>query len=134
MQKVTLIRGVPGSGKSTLAKAMVQPDTVHLEADMFFVNDAGVYKYDPSSIKAAHAWCQDQAREALAKGLSVVVSNTFVKVWELQPYLDMAKAASAQVTVLVATGHWPNCHGVPQTIVDRMRNQFQPFKGEKACS
>lgn len=48
-----LIRGASGSGKNTLAAKLGCPV---VEADMFFQTDEG-YKYDPSRIKQAHAWC-----------------------------------------------------------------------------
>jgi len=53
MTKLTIIRGLPGSGKSTLAKKLVysNPGSVHLEADMYFIDRVGVYNYDPAKIK-----------------------------------------------------------------------------------
>ena len=54
---LTLIRGVSGSGKTTLAQQMLKEGRVqkHFEADMFFTDSQGVYKYDPAKIKEAHA-------------------------------------------------------------------------------
>ena len=90
MPKLILIRGLPGSGKSTLAKQYVaQGSFKHFEADQFFVDANGNYNFDPSKIKFAHQWCQDQVRKALVEGYNVVVSNTFTQKWEMKAYLDM---------------------------------------------
>jgi len=53
--KLTLIRGLPGSGKSTLARKL---DAIHIEADQFFIQQNGVYLFNPKKLKAAHEWCQ----------------------------------------------------------------------------
>jgi len=50
---LTLVHGLPVSGKSTLAKNCVEEAAnstdktiVHLEADMYFIDDAGVYFFN----------------------------------------------------------------------------------------
>lgn len=123
--ELVIIRGLPGAGKSTLARSMA--GYVHYEADMFFVNMDGEYVYDPTKIADAHRWCQEKTRNALERGYSVVVSNTFVHVWEMQPYFDMANALGVPVRVIEAKGRWPNEHGVPDDVVARMRQQWEPF-------
>lgn len=72
--KLTLIRGLPGSGKSTLAKTL---PAVHFEADMYFIADDGVYRYDKAKISDAHEWCRAEVKRALTNKQDVVVSNTF---------------------------------------------------------
>lgn len=116
-----IIRGLPGSGKSTLAKTFKMP---HYEADMFFMED-GEYKFDYGKIKQAHQWCQDQVRKHLSEGQSVVVSNTFVKEWEMQPYIDMANEFGHEIEIITTKGNWPNVHGVPQEVIDRMRENWE---------
>jgi predicted kinase len=84
--EIVLIRGLPGSGKSTMAAKM--NGYLHLEADMFLEIN-GIYVYDASKVKAAHERCIASARKALEQNKNVVVSNTFVKIWELQRYIDL---------------------------------------------
>lgn len=77
--QLILIRGLPGSGKSTRARGLAMAGFLHFEADNFFERD-GLYQYDASRIKDAHAWCQKMTREALADGKRVVAA-TPSRVW-----------------------------------------------------
>ena len=61
MKDLILLRGVPGSGKSTLAKILVgDKEYCHKEADMYFIDNDGAYKFNPSEIKDAHNWCREE--------------------------------------------------------------------------
>ena len=57
------------------------------------------------------------------KGNDVVVANTFVRVWEMKPYLDIG----FKVQVMVATGNFKSIHQVPGNVVRRMRDQFEDY-------
>lgn len=120
--ELILIRGLPGSGKSTMARSLASEGFLHFEADMFFEVD-GQYRYDASRIREAHSWCQNMARQALAAGKRVVVSNTFTQLRELAPYFSMAQNAR----VIEANGKWQNVHGVPTEILDRMALRWEPL-------
>ena len=119
--KLTLIRGLPGSGKSTMAKAM---GCFHVEADMFHVRD-GVYQWDLANVKKAHAWCARMVEQALEMGMDVVVSNTFVKRWEMERYEELAREAHATLNVIVATGNYKDVHDVPAATLARMRESWE---------
>jgi predicted kinase len=122
--KLILIRGLPGSGKSSIAKSLT--DYVHIEADQFFTDDDGVYRYDPTQIPEAHAWCHRKVKQALKKGCQVAVSNTFSRVWEMQIYLDMSKEMGINFQIIEAQGCWPNEHGVPNESIEKMRQRWEP--------
>ena len=118
MNKLTLIRGLPGSGKSTMArKIAVDTGALHIEADMWVDYSQ---PYTPEAAKRAHAICQSQARHALVFGGSVVVSNTFTRQWEMQPYLDMARKYGVQVEIITATGDYGSVHDVPDDVIAAM--------------
>lgn len=119
---LTLIRGLPGSGKSTLAKTL---PGVHLEADMFFINQQGDYRYRPELIAQAHAWCQQQTEYHLQRGQSVVVANTFVRHWEMSAYKKLARRYRAKLVIEVCRGEYTNIHGVEAETIKRMRRKWQ---------
>jgi predicted kinase len=121
--KLTLIRGLPGSGKSTLAKTL---NAVHLEADMYFINKQGEYQFDPLRLKEAHLWCQNQCKYHLSRGEDVVVANTFVQHWEMQPYRKLAKLFNAILTITVCTGNYENTHNVGLLSIRKMKKNWQP--------
>lgn len=121
--RLVLIRGLPGSGKSTMASKMV--GFVHVEADQYFTDADGHYNFRPEGLAAAHGACLRAAKEALADGRDVVVSNTFTRRWEMQPYFDAAKEYGAEVEIITAAGSWPNVHGVPAAAISKMRERWE---------
>lgn len=118
--EIVLIRGLPGSGKSTLARTMLGYE--HYEADMFLMVD-GQYVYDASKVKAAHDWCVALAKESLDKGLNVVVSNTFVKVWEMDRYIKLGY----KYRIIELKTRWENIHGVPEDKINEMSLRWEPL-------
>ena len=129
---LTLIRGLPGSGKSTLAKQMVAEaakltghEKIHLEADMYFVNEKGEYHFQPEKIKDAHHWCQQACENQLQQQYNVVVSNTFIKHWEMKAYQQLAKQYKAKLEVKVCKGNFANIHDVPAESIKRMKKNWQ---------
>lgn len=127
MPKLTLIRGLPGAGKSTMAKAMVEadPSLYHFEADQYFVDASGNYRFEPTELEDAHTWCFAETRYALNAGCSVVVSNTFTRKWEMEPYRKLAKQFDVELEILEAKGNYGSIHGVPQKTIDAMRSRWE---------
>ena len=128
---LVLIRGLPGSGKSTMAKALQQAGFEWFEADSYHLNDEGDYCYSPANVRAAHEWCQRETFKALANGKRVVVSNTFTRRFEMEPYFEMAKTFGIEPNILEATGNWPNVHGVPAEVVEKMRQRWEKSSNPK---
>jgi len=129
MEKVLyIVRGIPGSGKSTFAKTLVNKDYCHKEADMFFVDGDGSYNFEPSKIKDAHKWCQEEMDFLMRLEHSpVVVSNTFTQEWEMGPYFELAKTYGYKVfSIVVENRHeGTNEHGVPDEVLTKMRERFE---------
>jgi predicted kinase len=119
---LTLIRGLPGSGKSTLA---LKIDAIHLEADMYFVDALGVYNFQPALLKNAHQWCESECERLLKQNKNVVVSNTFIKQWEMKAYRELAKQYQAKLVIKVCTGKYQSIHQVPADTIKRMQKQWQ---------
>jgi len=128
MHKLYVIRGVPGSGKSTLALELAQAfNTTHIEADQFFVNEDGVYKWEPEKIHKAHVWCQGRVRARMYSGFPVIIlSNTSTTENEVKPYLDMAKDYGYSVTSIVVENRHGNTsvHAVPVETIEKMKTRF----------
>lgn len=128
MKQLILLRGLPGSGKSTFAKSL---GGIHIEADQYFVVN-GEYKYDGSQIENAHNYCQSQTRAWMTHSgeqISVdkiIVSNTFTREWELEPYFKMAEEFGYQVVCLIVENRHgsKNINGVPEDKIEQMRNRF----------
>lgn len=120
--RLTLIRGLPGSGKSTLAKTL---DAVHLEADMYFTNDAGDYQFDPRLLKEAHQWCLLRCEYYLNRGEAVVVANTFVKQWEMDDYRKLADKYHVELSIRRCVGEFANIHQVPEKTLTKMKRDWE---------
>lgn len=125
MTRLALIRGLPGSGKSTLAKQFWDDGFRHFENDMFFVGEDNVYRYDPTRIAEANAWCFVRTVKWLNDGFDVVVSNTFTRRWELTSYLIIAQALHVKVTLIRTIGEYGSIHGVPDDVMQTMRDRWE---------
>lgn len=124
--KLILIRGLPGSGKSTLARSLRY--YINVEADTYFLNDEGDYIFDSTKIKEAHAWCLADTELNLTYLRSVAVSNTFTQMWEMQPYIDLAKKLYIPFHVVECKGNFGSIHGVPQEVIERMKSRWEEYK------
>jgi len=58
-------------------------------------------------------------------GRSVVVSNTFIRRWEMQRYIAYAESLGIPVEEIVMTGDYGSIHNVPEYTVERMRQNFE---------
>ena len=120
-----IVRGLPGSGKSTFAQTLT-PN--HWEADMYFLNGNGEYKFNMDEIKNAHQWCRDAVEDAMKRGLDkIAVSNTFTQVWEMEPYHKLAEYYGYTVfhTIVENRHGGVNEHGVPEEKLVQMKNRFE---------
>lgn len=146
MTNLLIIRGIPGSGKSTLAKSLLVKDascslvtpnykavqyTQHYEADMFFIDKDGNYNFDKKYIKNAHEWCYAQVLKALLEKNNVIVSNTFIKLWELDKYLQLKDIVpDLNIEIVELNSTYDSIHNVPQETIDRMKKEFQPYESK----
>lgn len=133
MKTLNLIRGLPGSGKTTRAHEL---GAWVFEADDYFVDKDGVYRWKPELLSNAHESCLENCIRVMKQGTTPVsVSNTFVKREQMQPYLDAAKHYGyTDVNIYdcfddgltdMQLAH-RNRHQVPLHTIVRMRKQYEP--------
>lgn len=124
--KLILVRGLPGSGKSTYANNLLNEGGAFrvIEADAFFVDPVtGEYVFKPNLIADAHAWCRAQTLQHLTAGTNVIVSNTFVTRWELDPYLEFR--FNHEVSIVEMRTRYQSIHGVPENTIQKMKYKWE---------
>ena len=127
-----LITGAAGAGKSTLAEKLqelapkyIDPIGDICEADEFwYILGKGKYAFNPKLLWKAHKWCQEQAREVMALGVNLVVSNTNIRPSDRKGYFQMADEYGYKVVFIHLTTQFQNQHGVPDKSVENMRNNY----------
>ena len=129
MKILYLLRGLPGCGKSSLAKSLMNAQTGHVEADMFFMDSVtGEYRFDVSKLHQAHEWCRNLTEGYMGPhGFNtVIVSNTFTQEWEMKPYYELAEKYGFVVfSLIVENRHGGvNEHNVPDETLMKMENRF----------
>lgn len=131
-----LLCGAPGSGKTYRARQLLASgDAVHhLEADMFFETPDG-YCYDRGQLAKAHAWCFGHLLFLInTTRQSIVVANTFSRVWERQAYVKAARECGYRLVLEKMDGRYPNTHGVPEDKVQAFRDRFEDFTSDEMCT
>lgn len=139
MKKLIIVRGIPGSGKTTFAEFLfnfidIEIDAAILAADDYFYDDDGVYNFDANKLHQAHVHCQQSVENSMildggkeAPLSLIIVHNTSTTPKEMKPYLDLAKKYDYEVTSLIVENRHgnTNVHGVPQEVLDKMKNRFE---------
>lgn len=131
MSHLYIIRGLPGSGKSTFARRLVDAGIVAkygwYEADMFFANKWGKYNFQADKLPEAHGWCKQMVFLTLKED-DAIVSNTFSRIREMQPYIDYCNENGHTFTVITCEGNYGNVHGVPDKAIERMRQRWEKYE------
>lgn len=136
---MVFVRGIPGSGKSTFAKRVCQTPykkeevfafPEHCEADMYYFAKYGEYKWSVQDVKNAHKYCQLNVETAMLLGHHVVVSNTFIKQWELEEYIKLCEKYGYNYVVIRMYSEYESKHNVPKETIERMKNQMEDISNE----
>ncbi|KAH8307016.1 hypothetical protein KR044_003196, partial [Drosophila immigrans] len=144
-QRIMIImRGAPGSGKTTLAKSLLQ-QTRLLElqpamqeficsSDDYFNTQRG-YQFNPASLTDAHEWNKQRVAQKAAAGWSpIIVDNTNIMIWEMQPYVQLAVQHGYLLELLEPQTAWcksasklaqRNVHQVPKENIQRMLDRYE---------
>lgn len=140
-RELIIIRGPSGTGKSTLASHLGGIQFHNwFEADMWMVDpDTGDYKFDRDRLGYCHNTCQRKTNAAMDQNQSpVIVSNTFITLKELKPYLELAEAFGYSVRIIRTPGPWDletllkrNTHNVPRDAMERFLARYVSHEDEE---
>ena len=126
-----IVRGASGSGKTTLAEQLSkQYNCPYYEADQYFMRK-GEYRFDRRLLPAAHNWCRSKVFQQLLEG-KCVVSNTFTKVWEVEPYVTHILNMRGTAVIIDCTGRYQNVHGLSDEQVEKQRKRFDSMDSIKS--
>ena len=130
IKTMIIIRGLPGAGKSTLATTLLTNGLsgMSFEADNYFYDDKGQYRFDASLLEYAHSNCYQSVENAMKMGIgTVIISNTFVKESEVNKYLDLAANYGYYAHSLVVENRHGNSsiHNVPKRTFNNMFKRFK---------
>ncbi|MFN8995024.1 MAG: hypothetical protein ACK5X3_15365, partial [Pseudomonadota bacterium] len=78
----------------------------------------------------AHEACQRRVEammdiDGTGENSTIAVSNTFTRLWEMQPYKDLAKKYGYTVFTILCQNDFGNVHGVPAGVVQRMKERME---------
>lgn len=133
MNILILVRGISGSGK-TFYVNKYHFYTEKFEADDWFIDENHHYSFDSEELNNAHSYCRINTEYAMRQNKQVVVSNTFTRMWELKPYLELALKYNYIVKIVETDTPWRynaeecanrNIHNVP---IETIRKQLQRFE------
>lgn len=102
-----LVTGLPGSGKTTFANTILDKNSI-CEADNFFIDKDGYYKFDATKLKEAHEWCRNEVEIRMKDNQvnpqfypQIAVTNTSTQEWELIAYIDLAEKYDYEIHFVI---------------------------------
>ena len=131
MKNLYIIRGIPGAGKTTLARTLaplvIEPDMFRYTADM-------QYKFDSAMNAEVLRKVEDLAVYAVRrlKMPALAIAATHTRVEHIRKYIRLGLDNGYSVTVIECRGDYGNVHGVPESVVARMRAEFETLDAARA--
>lgn len=121
-----IIRGLPNTGKTETAK-MLAP-TANAAANDFLPKDKVLTSDD---FEISHKACRRRIEKWLVANVArIAVHNTFTRISEMQPYIQMAHKYGYNINVVECKTHFEgneNGHNVPKDIVKRYAERWEPY-------
>ena len=123
VKHVIIMRGIQGSGKSTWALNTIKElrkEGVHVRtvsSDHGHINSDGNYEFKPEKINEAHLQCFSgflfYLKQESDMGLGpevLIVDNTNIALWEMTPYVMLAKAYGVpKIEIVQMSTHIDTC-------------------------
>lgn len=103
-----------------------KPVTGHYETDLFYFDSNGDYKYSPDLSHAASIWCLRNVETSMKSNHNlIVVSNNFTRLWELEPYTQLAVVYGYEIQEVICKGNFKSSHISDPAAIARMKKFFQ---------
>lgn len=131
---VIIIRGLPGAGKTHFARDQY-PGALLLEGDQYFITPEGLYKFGEGKLSNSTEYVKIMLKAALETGIkTVVITGTSPDGTTAKEYAKIARHYGHTVKYIwidYDNGNTnQNRHGVPSDVINKMKNAWQPIKGE----
>lgn len=131
---VIIIRGLPGAGKTHFARDQY-PGALLLEGDQYYMTPEGLYKFGEGKLSNSTEYVKIMLEAALETGIkTVVITGTSPNGITAKEYAKIARHYGHTVKYIwidYDNGNTnQNRHGVPSDVIDKMKNAWQPIKGE----
>jgi predicted ABC-type ATPase len=116
IKQVKILSGISGSGKSTYAEKIAahHANCVIVSADDFFYQESEEYRFDPSKLGEAHAYCFREFLRAMqpfggfAEAELILVDNTNTTGEEIAPYVLGSAAFGYDCEIVTIGGYLEN--------------------------
>ena len=149
MIKKTVIinRAVPGSGKTTITNCIVETlkknnisVAIHSTDEYFMIDNK--YIFDIEKLGQYHQQNLYEFTKSLENNIDVVVcDNTNIAPWQTEPYTELARNYNYHIILITldprelekhvasqkVTPQKPDAHGVEESILKRMIEEYQQF-------
>jgi predicted kinase len=127
-KNLILIRGLPGSGKTSFAELLVKhSNACSYSVDDYFTTENGEYRFEFDKNHLAYKQCENNTEAAMQQGKPIiVVHNTFVYDWEMEPYLKLASTFNYRLFVLTTEKYHDraNTHAVTEEQIRKMAEKY----------
>lgn len=128
--RLLLLRGIHGPEKTTLINHYKKHfNMVPVSIDDYFTRD-GVYTFDLSKLTLANRWCIDRVKFLLQQGNDVIVHNKFMKLPELEPYINIRTPKEVTVYLAVPLSECSNNKNTPENMTIKDWSVYRSYPGE----
>ena len=141
MANVIVLRGISGAGKTTFVEENYERSgvkAISVSADNYMVDEKGKYAFDPRRLDECHAKClarfvalaQNAVNDSVIGYDVIVVDNTNSTLWEVSPYVHVARAYGHDVRVITflcdpRVAFERSRHGVSANVLVAMHSRLQ---------